>query len=81
MNADKHYSKMLFKLAITTCWQPSSPEYIHAVQYLGHWKYEKALDNLQKLVVQRLFELHKMNQSWNGAQHAIFRNLILIIST
>ena len=67
----KDVVEMEVKLAITTCWQLSSPEYIHAIQYLGCRKYEKALNNLQKLVVQRLFELHKMNQSWNGAQHSI----------
>ena len=58
--------EMEVKMAITTCWQPSSPEYINAVQYLEWRKYEKALDHLQKLVVQCLFELHRMNQSRNG---------------
>ena len=66
----KDVVEMEVKLAITNRWQPSSPEYIHAVQYLGRRKYEKALDHLQKLVVQRLFELHKMNQSRNGAYHS-----------
>ena len=75
--ADEHRQALLkdvvemeVKLAITTRWQPSSPKYVHAVQYLGCRKYEKALDHLQKLVVQRLFELHKMNQSQNGAYHS-----------
>ena len=53
----KDVVKMEVKLAITNRWQ----QYIHAVQYLGRQKYEKALDHLQKLVVQCLFELHKMN--------------------
>jgi hypothetical protein len=66
----KDVVEMEVKLAITNRWQPSSPEYIHAVQYLGRRKYEKALDHLQKLVVQRLFELHKMNQSQNGGCHS-----------
>lgn len=66
----KDVVEMEVKLAITNRWQPSSPEYIHAVQYLGRRKYEKALDHLQKLVVQRLFELHKMNQSQNGVFHS-----------
>ena len=62
----KDVVEMEIKLSITARWQPSSAEYINAVQYLGRRKYEKALDHLQKLVVQRLFELHRMNQSQNG---------------
>ncbi|KAF8159744.1 hypothetical protein B0H34DRAFT_796962 [Crassisporium funariophilum] len=64
----KEVVEMEVKFCITTRWQPSSPKYINAVQYLGQCKYEKALDHLQKLVVQRLFELHKMNQPQNGYQ-------------
>lgn len=69
----KDVVEMEVKLAITTRWQPTSAEYINAVQYLGRRKYEKALDHLQKLVVQRLFELHRMNQSQNGTSqlHAL----------
>jgi hypothetical protein len=62
----KDVVEMEVKMSITARWQPSSAEYINAVQYLGRRKYEKALDHLQKLVVQRLFELHRMNQSQNG---------------
>ena len=71
--------EMEVKMAITTCWQPSSPEYINTVQYLEWRKYEKALDHLQKLVVQRLFELHRMNQSRNGM--SILRFILSGLST
>ncbi|KDR81011.1 hypothetical protein GALMADRAFT_241624 [Galerina marginata CBS 339.88] len=64
----KEVVEMEVRLSITTRWHPATPEYINAVQYLGRRTYEKALDQLQKLVVQRLFELHKMNQSQNGYQ-------------
>jgi hypothetical protein len=57
---------MEVKMSITTRWHPSTREYINALSYMGRRTYEKALDNLQRLVVQRLFELHKMNQSMNG---------------
>ena len=67
----KDVVEMEVNLAITTRWQPSSAEYINAVQYLGRRKYEKALDHLQKLVVQRLFELHRMNQSRNGTSQCL----------
>ena len=67
----KDVVEMEVKLAITTRWLPTSPEYINAVQYLGRRKYERALNYLQKLVVQHLFELHRMNQSQNGTSYVI----------
>ena len=75
----KDVVEMEVKMAITARWQPSSPEYINAVQYLERRKYEKALDHLQKLVVQRLFELHRMNQSRNGM--SILRFILSGLST
>jgi len=62
----KEVVAMEVKMSITTRWHPSTPEYINALRYMGRRDYEKAVDNLQRLVVQRLFELHKMNQSMNG---------------
>jgi hypothetical protein len=66
MTVLKEVVAMEVKMSITTRWHPSTPEYINALRYMGRRDYEKALDNLQRLVVQRLFELHKMNQSMNG---------------
>ncbi|KAF8170782.1 hypothetical protein BJ912DRAFT_860927 [Pholiota molesta] len=60
--------EMEVKMEITTRWHASMPEYIEARQYMSRRKYEKAVDALQKLVVQRLFELQRMNQSQNGYQ-------------
>ncbi|KAF9071513.1 hypothetical protein BDP27DRAFT_1361685 [Rhodocollybia butyracea] len=44
-------------------WEPSDREYKDAVGYINPCKYRQALERLHKLVVQRLFELHKMNLS------------------
>ena len=57
---------MEVSMGISARWTVEHPEYINILQYVGRRKYEKALDNLQRLVIQRLFELHKMNQSMNG---------------
>ncbi|TFY68930.1 hypothetical protein EVJ58_g720 [Rhodofomes roseus] len=54
------------RMEIKARWQPSDEEYIKTVKYIGERKYQRALDNLQRLVVQRLFELHKLNLSHTG---------------
>ncbi|KAH9951708.1 hypothetical protein B0H21DRAFT_842744 [Amylocystis lapponica] len=54
---------MEVRLDIANRWQPGDPEYVAASQYLATRKYHIALNNLQRLVIQRLFELHKLNLS------------------
>lgn len=54
------------KLGITARWTPVTPEYATALQYLHERKYRRALERLQRLVIQRLFELHKLNVSQTG---------------
>jgi len=51
------------RLGIACRWQPTDAEYIAAAKYLSTRKYHLALNNLQRLVIQRLFELHKLNLS------------------
>lgn len=53
-------------LGIEKRWVSSSPEYLEVLAYLSTRTYQRALENLQRLVVQRLFELHKMNISATG---------------
>ncbi|KAG2101883.1 uncharacterized protein F5147DRAFT_746939 [Suillus discolor] len=62
---------MEVKLGITHCWQPSSLEYQETLKYMCVCKYHKALDNLQCLVVQCLFELQRLNVSQTACCHAI----------
>ncbi|KAJ7609854.1 hypothetical protein FB45DRAFT_761689 [Roridomyces roridus] len=53
-------------LNITTRWTVEHPRYIAAQKEARLLKYQRALDRLELLVVERLFELTKMNQSGTG---------------
>lgn len=53
-------------MGIDKRWDPSSPEYLDTLGYLVTRKYQRALEELQHLVIQHLFELHKMNISATG---------------
>ena len=57
---------MEMRLGISRRWEPSDPEYREALKYMQDRKYHKALDTIHQLVVQRLFELHRMNLSGTG---------------
>lgn len=52
-------------------WQPLDKQYIQAVQYMTTHKYHQALDNLQCLIVLRLFKLHNLNLSQVGMSYMI----------
>lgn len=54
------------QIGVTTRWTPETPEYCEAVQYLQERKYHRALNKLHRLVVQRIFELHKLNVAQTG---------------
>ncbi|KAG1873164.1 hypothetical protein F4604DRAFT_1880999 [Suillus subluteus] len=60
---------MEVKMGITNWWQPSSPEYQAMMKYMSNHQYQCALDNLQHLVVQRLFELQRLNISQTGTSY------------
>lgn len=60
------------KLDIQHWWDPSNSEYQAAVAYSDARQYHHALDHLQKLVIQCLFELHKLNLNYTGMM-SIFR--------
>lgn len=47
-------------------WTPATEEYVATLTYIHEQRYQRALDKLQKLVIQRLFELHKLNLSGTG---------------
>lgn len=54
---------------ITVRWTPDSPEYQAGVVLTTERRYRKALTDVERLVVQRLFELTKLGMSGLGALH------------
>ena len=78
LESERHYAIELHKkylkqivdmevsMGIEMRWDPLTPEYMETLGYLSTRKYHRALEELQRLVVQRLFELHKMNISATG---------------
>jgi hypothetical protein len=63
------------KLNLKRTWTEADPEYQEAVKYLQHREFHRALDRVQQLVVQRLFELSKANIAGMG----IFLHCSLLI--
>ncbi|KAI6011801.1 hypothetical protein BKA83DRAFT_4466713 [Pisolithus microcarpus] len=54
------------RLGITCRWVPEDGEWQAAARLVANRKYQRALDNVEHLVVSRIFELSKMNQSGTG---------------
>jgi hypothetical protein len=65
-NCIKQIIDMEVSMGIEKRWDPLSPEYLETLGYLSTRKYQRALEELQQLVIQRLFELHRMNVSATG---------------
>ncbi|THU88290.1 hypothetical protein K435DRAFT_821707 [Dendrothele bispora CBS 962.96] len=47
-------------------WKPTDPIYLKTLEYMSVREYRQALEHLHKLVVQRLYELHRLNLSQTG---------------
>ncbi|KIJ24803.1 hypothetical protein M422DRAFT_129696, partial [Sphaerobolus stellatus SS14] len=54
------------QLEIDTRWGAHHPKRLAVVEWMTKREYHAALDNLERLVVQRLFELTKLNMSSTG---------------
>ncbi|KZT10313.1 uncharacterized protein LAESUDRAFT_755820 [Laetiporus sulphureus 93-53] len=54
---------MEVQMNISQRWQLTDDKYVKTAKYVAMCTYHHALNNLQQLVVQRLFELHKLNLS------------------
>ncbi|KAG1791119.1 uncharacterized protein HD556DRAFT_1445641 [Suillus plorans] len=54
------------RMAITERWQPDDPKYKEALAYLTNRQFIRVIEQLQGLVVQRLFELAKANIAGTG---------------
>jgi hypothetical protein len=56
------------KMRIDSHWQSSDHQYIKTVKYMGERKYHCTLNHLQKLIIQQLFELNRLNLMGTGYQ-------------
>ncbi|KAF7970293.1 hypothetical protein HWV62_24418 [Athelia sp. TMB] len=66
--ADERHAQVLaevvsmeLKMGITRRWQPSDQEYVDTLKYMTEREFHNALDKLHRLVIQRLFELSRLN--------------------
>jgi hypothetical protein len=64
------------QMGITKRWTPETTEYADTARYICERRYHRALNKLQRLVTQRLFELHRLNLSGIG-MYLPFRNFII----
>jgi hypothetical protein len=64
--AEKHVTQLEEQLQIQDRWDKDSPDYQAAEEEMAHRRYRLALDELERLVVQRLFELSKLNMTGTG---------------
>ena len=61
-------------------WAPTSQEYLDALTIVHEWKYRRAIDDLERLVVQQLFEMSKLGMSGIGISDVfLWNDCILII--
>ena len=64
-------SKIEAALEISRRWTPLDAEYKDATKFISERRYRAALEKLQKLVIQRLFELEKLNIAHTGTSPAL----------
>ncbi|KAJ7796124.1 hypothetical protein B0H14DRAFT_3093428 [Mycena olivaceomarginata] len=63
------------KLGISDRWTSESLQWTATVQQVKQKKYQKALDAVELLVVERIFELTKINQSQTGKGYKLQRHI------
>lgn len=66
MTANESTLRLEEELDIETRWTTDSPQYQEALVLMSERQYRRALDTLELLVVQRLFELTKLGLSGTG---------------
>ena len=66
-SAEESVTRVEEMLEVDSRWTPDTPEYVQLATELKERKYRRALDNLERLVVQRLFELSKLGMNGIGA--------------
>ncbi|KIY49673.1 hypothetical protein FISHEDRAFT_40870 [Fistulina hepatica ATCC 64428] len=63
---DEEVSRLEDVMGLDGRWTPESPEFVACSKEMGERRYRRALDELERLVVQRLLELTKLNMSGVG---------------
>ncbi|KAF8126588.1 hypothetical protein EV363DRAFT_1401744 [Boletus edulis] len=63
LNVVEHFER---QHGIETRWSPDDPEYVGAAEYAKHRNFIRVVEELEGLVVQRLFELSKANLAGTG---------------
>ena len=51
---------------INSRWKPGEELFVKTVEYINNRRYHRALGKVQRLVIQRLFELHRLNLAQTG---------------
>jgi hypothetical protein len=64
---------------IETRWAPTSQEYLDALTVVTERKYRRAIDDLERLVVQRLFEMTKLGMSGVGVCFFLYQDELVFI--
>ena len=67
------------QLGIVDRWEPGSSEFQHYQEEAQLQDYHVALDELERLVVQRLFELSKLGMSGTGTLFLIHTTHLFIL--
>jgi hypothetical protein len=65
-NTDQRVALYENQLNLHLRWEMTSDKYKDVKKKVVEWEYRRALDELERLIVQRLFELTKMNLSGTG---------------
>ena len=62
-----HADEIEWQLGIKVCWSVEDPCYLDAFKYINNCTFISAVERLEGLVVQRLFELSKANLASTNA--------------
>jgi len=68
------------RLGIEERWKPEDVEYQRVMKYIKDRKFIRTIDELEGLVVQRLFELSKANLAGTGRSHMLYNFMLLTCS-
>jgi hypothetical protein len=78
MSYNEEVCRLEEEIGIENRWTPACREYNDALTMISERKYRKALDHLERLYVQRMFELTKLGLGGVGAhfRHSSLYHLI-----